>query len=167
MTTRWSKPSGGKRKVPRKQDLSRVKPAALSKTAARILQPETDKRGKERKLRKEKKLAYNMLIYIQYIKYWAGQKSHTFNMSDHSEVGENFGKWPQAWSEGQSPFIRKQRHHRFRPERQRQRHRETRDRHTEGDEREIKRDRKKNKHPGLTEAPSWSTTWDSQFILVT
>ena len=118
--------------------MSRVKPAALSKTAARTLQPQTDKRGKTEEAGKEKKLSYNMLIYIRYINYWAGQKSHTFNMPAHSEVGEDFDKWPQAWSEGQSPFIRKQKHHRFRLERQRQRDRQTEretDRQTERDER--------------------------------
>lgn len=75
-----------------------------------------------------------MLIYTSTI----GQKNHTFMCLLIWKVGEYFDGWPQAWSEGNRPFTRKQRHHRHR------------------DERETHRDRERGniKYPGMTEAPS-------------
>lgn len=46
MSPRRFRPCGEKRKAPGSGICHQVKPAALSKTAARILQPQADKRGR-------------------------------------------------------------------------------------------------------------------------
>lgn len=57
------------------------------------------------------------------------------------EVGEDFARWPRLGQEETAPFTRKQRHHR-------------------DTERGLKKKKgkKKIKHPGMTEIPSWSIT---------
>lgn len=100
MSTRWSKPPGGKRKAPRrKQNLSGVKQAALGETAARILQPEADKRENSEEVEKEKRKTFIQCVNL-YINSWA--KEPHFHMPAHLE------SWWRLWWVASGLVRRKQ-----------------------------------------------------------
>lgn len=80
MSTRRFRPSEGKRKAPRKELICHpVKPAASSKTAAKILHSEADQTGRTEEVEKKKAFVPRVNFFI---KAWA--KEPHFHMPAHS-----------------------------------------------------------------------------------